>query len=161
MITDERSLCMGCMSQLGPDGRCTCGYDPEAPVDPACLTPGTVLGERYMVGRALSMSGEGISYIGFDRQEEERVVVREFMPQALCHRNEYTGVVMPFSGLEAQYKTLLSDYYDLCTSLKNMRMGDNIMPLLDVFTERATVYAVYSWARKLGQAAVPQQRGET
>ncbi|HXK77861.1 MAG TPA: hypothetical protein PKY19_05205, partial [Oscillospiraceae bacterium] len=59
METEELNLCMGCMSKLDENGKCRCGYDAEVPVDPACLTPGTTVGGRYLVGRMLEINGEG------------------------------------------------------------------------------------------------------
>ena len=149
METEELNLCMGCMSKLDENGKCRCGYDAEVPVDPACLTPGTTVGGRYLVGRMLEMNGEGITYIGFDKEKEERVFVREFMPQKIAGRNELTGIILPLPGLEPQYKTLLSDYRDLCVALQNLRHCQAILPVLNVFTERNTAYAVYKYVKTI------------
>lgn len=149
MVTEELNLCMGCMSKLDEDGKCRCGYDAEVPVDPACLTPGTTVGGRYLVGRTLDMNGEGITYIGFDKEKEERVFVREFMPQRIAARNELTGMVLPVPGMEPQYKTLLSDYRDLSVALQNLRRCQSILPVLSVFTERNTAYAMYKYVKTI------------
>lgn len=149
MEIEELNLCMGCMSKLDENGKCRCGYDAEVPVDPACLTPGTTVGGRYLAGRMLEMNGEGITYIGFDKEKEERVFIREFMPQRIAGRNELTGIVLPLPGLEPQYKTLLSDYRDLCVALQNLRHCQAIVPVLNVFTERNTAYAVYKYVKTI------------
>ena len=76
MITEEHSLCMGCMSILDENGKCRCGYDEDALTDSAGLQVRSVVGGRYIVGRMIKMDGEGIMYIGYDNENEERVYVR-------------------------------------------------------------------------------------
>ena len=60
-------LCMGCMNELGSDGRCHyCSYTDDIPHLQAYLAPRTVLDNRYIVGKMLSYNGEGASYICYD-----------------------------------------------------------------------------------------------
>lgn len=45
-------LCMGCMNELGSDGRCHyCSYTDDIPHLQAYLAPRTVLDNRYIVGK--------------------------------------------------------------------------------------------------------------
>lgn len=150
---------MGCMSQLDEEGKCSCGYNKNTPTDPKCLPVRTILAEKYLLGRALSMNGQGISYIGYDYEAGEKVMICEFMPSTLAHRNEVSGVVLPFPGYEAQYKTMLSDYYDLGSSLKNMRAGENLLPIVDVFSEYSTVYVVYKYIKTISYNDYLMQNG--
>ena len=83
MLTEERNLCMGCMSVLDENGKCRCGFDEDAPMDEACIPLRTVVGERYIIGRMIKMDGEAVTYIGFDKENEEKVFVQEFLPENL------------------------------------------------------------------------------
>ena len=85
MVTDERNLCMGCMSVLDENGNCRCGYNENALTDEACIPERTVVGNRYIVGRMIKKNGESITYIGFDRENEEKVFIQEYMPGALAN----------------------------------------------------------------------------
>ena len=147
MLTEERYLCMGCMSMLDENGNCRCGYDEDAPTDEACLTVRTVVGGRYIVGRMVKMNGEAITYIGFDKENEEKVFVHEYMPQKIAKRNELTGEVMPLAGCEAQYKTHMADFFDLFDALRNFRHTENMMPVINVFSDNGTVYAIYKFIK--------------
>ncbi len=149
MITEERYLCMGCMSRLDENGKCRCGYDENAPTDSACLPVRTVVGNRYLVGRMISMNGEGITYICFDTENEERAFIEEYMPQNMAKRNELTGEVIPLSGYEAQYKCLMTDFYDLFDALRNFRHTDYIIPVTDVIYDKNTAYAVYKYVKTI------------
>lgn len=149
MITKERNLCMGCMSPLDENEKCRCGYDENAPTDSACLPVRTMVGNRYLVGRMISMNGEGITYICFDTENEERVFIEEYMPQNMAKRNELTDEVIPLSGYEAQYKCLMTDFYDLFDALRNFRHNDYIIPVTDVIYDKNTVYAVHKYVKTI------------
>lgn len=149
MITEEKYLCMGCMSPLDENGKCRCGYDENAPTDSACLPVRTVVGNRYLVGKMISMNGEGITYICFDTENEERAFIEEYMPQNMAKRNELSGEVVPLSGYEAQYKCLMTDFYDLFDALRNFRHNDYIIPVTDVIYDKNTAYAVHKYVKTI------------
>ena len=137
------------MSRLDENGKCRCGYDENAPTDSACLPVRTMVGNRYLVGRMISMNGEGITYICFDIENEERAFIEEYMPQNMAKRNELTGEVIPLSGYEAQYKCLMTDFYDLFDALRNFRHTDYIIPVTDVIYDKNTAYAVYKYVKTI------------
>lgn len=137
------------MSRLDENGKCRCGYDENAPTDSACLPVRTMVGNRYLVGRMISMNGEGITYICFDTENEERAFIEEYMPQNMAKRNELTGEVIPLSGYEAQYKCLMTDFYDLFDALRNFRHTDYIIPVTDVIYDKNTAYAVYKYVKTI------------
>ena len=109
----------------------------------------TVVGNRYLVGRMISMNGEGITYICFDTENEERAYIEEYMPQNMAKRNELTGEVTPLSGYEAQYKCLMTDFYDLFDALRNFRHNDYIIPVTDVIYDKNTAYAVHKYVKTI------------
>ncbi len=137
------------MSRLDENGKCRCGYDENAPTDSACLPVRTMVGNRYLVGRMISMNGEGITYICFDTENEERAFIEEYMPQNMAKRNELTGEVIPLLGYEAQYKCLMTDFYDLFDALRNFRHTDYIIPVTDVIYDKNTAYAVYKYVKTI------------
>ena len=149
MLTEERKLCMGCMSVLDENGNCRCGYNEDAPTDESCMPVRTVVGEKYIIGKMIKINGEAITYIGLDKENEEKVYINEFMPGKIAKRSDVTGEVIPFSGYEAQYKTLMADFYDLFVSLMNFRHTEYLMPVINVFRENNTVYAIYKYIKTI------------
>ncbi len=149
LLAEERNLCMGCMSVLDENGKCRCGYNEDAPTDEACIPVRTVIGEKYIVGKMIKINGEAITYIGFDKENEEKVFIQEYMPGKIAKRSDLTGEVVPFAGFEAQYKTLMADYYDLFDSLRNFRHTEYLMPVINVFCENNTVYAIYKYIKTI------------
>lgn len=149
MITEERYLCMGCMSVLDENGKCRCGFDEDAPTEENCIPVRTVIGGKYLIGKVIKINGEAITYIGFDKENEEKVFVQEYLPGKIAKRSDLTGEVVPFPGYEAQYKTLMADYYDLFDSLRNFRHTEYVMPVINIFCENNTVYAVYKYIKTI------------
>ena len=64
----DLNLCYGCMEPLGSDSVCAhCGYDQNTTSLANYLKPGTMLHERFYVGRMLEANGEGVTYTGASR----------------------------------------------------------------------------------------------
>ena len=75
-------FCPYCMGSVRPGEPCpACGltqssYTPA----PHHLPPGTVLMDRYLIGRALGEGGFGITYIGRDLRLEVKVAIKGILP---------------------------------------------------------------------------------
>lgn len=109
-MTTKR-YCMGCMSPMEGEGTvCSiCSHDNEIDNPRGTLPAGTVLEEKYLVGKTLSQNDLTVVYIGLDLERGRRVYVEEFMPRAYAGRSG-DGISVAAAGEnQAQYKTLLSD----------------------------------------------------
>ncbi len=140
-----RKLCYGCMMNTDyHNGTCQrCGYNENVPVNAAFIQPGTELGERYIVGTALSMNGEGITYIALDRSVGCRVQIREYMPMNMCSCAENAAFIRVNPSKLPQYKVLLEEFMDLSRTLAHLRDQVQISTVTDLFTENNTAYVVY------------------
>ena len=77
------------MSRVRPGEPCpVCGLtqDSYTPA-PHYLPPGTVLMNRYLIGRALGEGGFGITYIGRDLRLEMKVAIKEYFPSDRAARD--------------------------------------------------------------------------
>ena len=103
-----------------PDGtdKCPhCGYQEGTPYSLTYLQPGTVLKERYLIGKVIEKNNEGATYISYDQTEDKKVLIREFMPEQIAERNESNQYIRPKTGYERQFKTALSDFVELSRQL--------------------------------------------
>lgn len=68
MIEHVENLCLNCMQDRGPTGKCVhCGFDiTEYTVKPHHLEPFTILNGRYLLGKVLGEGGFGITYSALD-----------------------------------------------------------------------------------------------
>lgn len=151
MAANTAPRCLGCMSLLTEDGVCpVCGYDPsKAQLNINYLAPGYVLGGRYLVGKMTSCDTEGAWYVGFDGQQNFRVWIREYAPKAIIVRDYDHGIIRPLPGSEAQYKALMSDFEDLCASIRRLSSSEKVLPILDTVRANNTVYAVYRYIKMI------------
>lgn len=140
----EQKLCFGCMMKTDyHNGICQrCGYNENVAVNAAFLQPGLELAGRYIIGTALSMNGEGITYIALDKSVGCRVLVREYMPLNLCSRAENSPVLCVHSSKVPQYKVLMEEFMDLNKSLAQIREQVQINCVIDLFTANNTAYVV-------------------
>lgn len=144
----EYNLCYGCMNpkDTNENGICKiCGYNESAPHLPSYLAPGTVLNERYIVGKLKSYNGESASYMGFDTITESKVIIKEYMPDTLCTRQKGSTVIDVDQKYVAQYKTFMSEFVELNKMLSKMRTLSHIIPVTDLFGDNNTGYAVLTY----------------
>ena len=140
----ENKRCYGCMKEIGNNTVCPyCGYIEGTPHIPTYLPPGTLLQQRYQIGKLLRYNGEGASYIAFDQVIESIVEIREYLPDTLANREENHLNVHVIAGCETQYKALMSDFIELNQSLSKMRTLTHLVQVYEVFEENNTVYAVH------------------
>lgn len=110
----KKRYCMGCMSPMEGEGPVCpiCSHDNSIDNPKGTLPAGTVLEEKYLVGKALSQNDLTIVYIGLDLQRGRRVFVEEFMPRAYADRSGDHIAVITAEENRTRYKTLLSDIAD-------------------------------------------------
>ena len=123
------------------------------------LQPGTVLKERYLIGKVIEKNNEGATYISYDQTEDKKVLIREFMPEQIAERNESNQYIRPKTGYERQFKTALSDFVELSRQLLALDKITSMVPVMDRFVDNDTVYVVYRYIRSLTLSAFLQRNG--
>lgn len=100
--------CMGCMRDYsGQSETCPiCGYSEKAyretmAGDSEILSTETILGGRFILGRALSSSDYSIVYIAWDALLRRRVAVKEYFPLDLGRRKQESAQI-EFDSQELQ-----------------------------------------------------------
>ncbi len=139
---DTEKLCMGCMNDSDGEKICPiCGYDKSLQNHSQALPVKFVINNRYIVGKALAVNGEGITYIGWDIRSENSVKIKEYFPTGIAIRNPDTTV-----SIVADKKYIFNEGL-----LEFLEIGKTIMskPLAalqeveDVFESSGTAYIVY------------------
>ena len=148
---EQKLICINCMQALAPDTDICphCGCDQNTLCPQQNLTPGTILQERYFVGKAQHSNGEGITYSAYDMVTENRVELREFFPESLCKRDRDSDRVVPNPGDESRLKALMLDFVDLAKTMTRSRSLTAIIPVLDVFEDNNTVYMVSQYVEAI------------
>lgn len=101
--------CYNCFKPIGSGNTCPhCGYDRTTPAQDGFLAPGTLITERYLVGRARGSDETGIVYNVYDLKKETRKRMREYFPEEHCIRNA-DGSVSPLPGHESLFNAQLEN----------------------------------------------------
>ncbi len=159
----KTKYCPYCMSRLTDGEVCpVCGltrgnYQPQ----PHHLPPGTVLVERYMVGRVLGEGGFGITYIGRDMRMDYRVAIKEYLPSDQVSRNTEIALdVTRYATVdEATYEKGLQRFLNEARTLALMFKQPQIVTVHDFFEANGTAYIVMEYVDGTTFADLVRQYG--
>lgn len=140
MISTDR-LCMGCMNDNGGEQVCTiCGFDSREKNPKNAVPVRTMINDRFLVGKVLSVNGEGIEYIGWDTVNDAIVQIREYFPVGVAKRNPDKTVSM-VTGKEYTFNEGLLEFLEINKVIKSSDLP-SLIPVIDVFEENGTAYSV-------------------
>lgn len=136
--------CLGCMEEIPENEKiCShCGYDQDLPAKEAYhISPGTVLSGRYLVGRVLGYGGFGVTYIGYDRQLNHKLALKEYLPGEFSTRMPGDLKITIYSGEKhEQFMSGKSKFLDEARRLAKFRNTEGIVEIYDVFELNDTSY---------------------
>lgn len=143
------NLCYGCMQEMqNEETICPlCGYSNEAQAEsPLYLKPGTLLEQKYLVGRVLGQGGFGITYLAYDTNLNIKLAIKEYFPQDLASRAFGQTQVSAYTGnLGSQYEYGLEKFLQEARTLAQFEEHPNIVSVRDFFKANGTAYFVMSY----------------
>lgn len=139
-------ICYGCFSQLTDSlGNCPyCGFDERTYSSPDwILPPGTVLKNKYFLGKRLGEGGFGITYLAFDMQTRERLAIKEYYPGSFVSRSVVTGKysVIP-TRADFDYEKGVEKFAMEANVLARFSGLEGIVKVKDFFRDNNTSYIV-------------------
>lgn len=141
-------LCMKCFHVKGKYDVCPmCGYvEGTPPEQPHYLTPGTILGNHFLVGTAIGAGGFGITYRCFDSMLGVVVAVKEFYPMGLVNRAPGQTAVGLLSGdKKNQYRSQMNRFLMEAQSIAQFGTVKDIVNVYDSFEENNTAYIIMEY----------------
>lgn len=139
-------LCMGCMNQM--DEKLTvcphCGFNEAAlRQESYYLKPGTIIGGKYIVGKALSYGGYTVTYIGMDAEKTRKVMIKEYLPSDFSTRSEGDTEVTIYSGDACeQFEHGLTTFLNEANRIGQLQNPQGIMRVYDCVAENDTGYVI-------------------
>ena len=145
MVNTDR-LCMGCMNDNGGEKVCPiCGYDASEDNAPRHLQAGSWLNaNRYLIGKVIEESGDGVTYIGWDNDLNAVVNVKEYFPTGIAVRSADRITVTPAEDRALAFNRGMEQFVELFTKLGKLPESTAILRVVDAFDANGTVYAVQS-----------------
>ncbi len=145
---DFNEICFGCMENKGDSVQCSgCGYREDAiPGSPFHLPPGTVLLDKYLLGRVLGQGGFGITYLAWDLNLKLKLAVKEYFPQELASRSAGQSEISAYSdSMGSQYEYGLNKFLQEAQTLAQFEGHPNIVSVRDYFKTNSTAYFVMNY----------------
>ena len=148
MVINQHHLCIGCMHEIEQKDICpNCGLKQTGykPI-PRCLIPGTQLAQRYVLGKVLGEGSFGITYIGYDKQLEMPVAIKEYYPSDLVSRDVVRGndtdVYLYGENGQEEYRQRLEGFLREARRLTRFNQLHCIVSVRDFFYANNTAYMV-------------------
>lgn len=137
------NLCMGCMKEIGNVQQCPfCGFHNDTVAPAPYLPLRTIIGGRYTVGKVISASGDGVTYIAWDNESRETVTVREFLPVENITRLQGQTEVTVNEDSRLVFYDSVREFLALNRKLAMSRNLSALIPVIDIIEENNTAYAV-------------------
>lgn len=137
------NLCMGCMKEIGNVQQCPfCGFHNDTVAPAPYLPLRTVIGGRYTVGKVISASGDGVTYIAWDNESRETVTVREFLPVENITRLQGQTEITVNEDSRLVFYDSVREFLALNRKLAMSRNLSALIPVIDIIEENNTAYAV-------------------
>ena len=159
-------LCYGCFKTVqNEDIVCPyCGYRiHEMPDALHILKPGTILNEKYTVGKTLGEGGFGITYLAWDNNMQIKIAIKEFYPASLVARDtssaEQTQLYTITQSGSGEFHQGLERFVREASTLAQFFKLPGIVSVKDFFYENRTAYIVMEYIEGITLKEYLKQRG--
>ena len=144
-----RQFCENCFEPITGSVCRACGFNPADSVyDPLTLVPGSVLMNRYVVGRVIGKGCFGITYLAYDALTRKKIAVKEYFPYGLAQRTTGSIEVSVTSENNADtFRLGAEKFYNEAKLVSKFNGNPNIVSVYDCFYENDTVYMAMEYLR--------------
>ncbi len=141
---ENSDFCYNCFSRITDEKCNVCGYvNVNTEENPLALLPGTILNNKYKIGRVLGVGGFGITYKALNTDIKEIVAIKEYIPSDIVYRDEENNSIYP---KVLKYNDLFMDGLNGVITEANflvlLKNNKNIVNVYDCFNENNTIYIV-------------------
>ncbi len=141
---DGKRRCLGCMELYDEEYEVCpyCGYTIEEDVENALhMYPGTVLYDKYVIGKVIGYGGFGVTYLAWDTVLQIKVAIKEYLPSEFSTRSAGQTQITVFSGDKSkQFNDGMEKFIDEAKRLAKFRSENGIVKIFDSFGENGTAY---------------------
>ncbi len=158
-------LCYSCMQQIENEKLHTCPHCGEpltvGETTDEQLRPGTVLQDKFIVGKALGAGGFGNTYIGWNKLLLCKVAIKEFFPGQLCRRQEDGVTVCAKDERTApHFRAGLQRFLEEARSVANLQDIKGVVSIYTFFEANGTGYIVMEYLEGMDVKTILKHSGD-
>lgn len=113
------------------------------------LAAGTVLDNRYVIGKVIGNGGFGITYLAYDTECGRRVAIKEYFPVGIAVRVPDRVAIEPISARHAEdFGSGKERFFNEAELLSRLGSTD-VIKMYDVFTANGTAYYAMEYVNGL------------
>ncbi len=143
-MSEQLKYCMGCMRSI-PDDTVICPHccysEEETQIAPY-LEKGSIIADKYLVGRVLGTSPDSITYIGADINTGETLAIHEFYPEKMVERLHGESEIAIKYGYDELFASCIQSFLTLWREIDTFKDAHCLPYVLDITDFNGTVYAV-------------------
>ncbi len=147
-MTENTKYCMGCMKEIDLDASVCphCYYNEETVQHYPCLPKGTLIADRYLTGKTISMANDSITYIGIDEQTEEIVSVHEFFPVKIVERAEDGCTVSVKLGYDDIFGSSVQSFISMWKAIGSIQGEITLPTVRNILDYNGTIYTICKYS---------------
>ena len=155
------AICISCQGHIDSPVCPHCGYPVRPQNESHQLPVGTVLRNRYQVGKVLGQGGFGITYVGRDTLLETTVAIKEFYPSGMVNRRSEQSLRVECltEQMAGHYAQSKERFLREAKALVRFRTVPEVVDLLDFVEENDTAYIVMEYIRGVDLARYIRSAG--
>ncbi len=156
--------CGNCFQEYDDSaGACPhCGYqDRQDTKGTNCLEQGTILNDRYIIGRVLGAGGFGITYLAYDKLLTQVVAIKEYLPGEFSTRIQSQALVTVYTGEnEKRFHEGRQKFQDEARRLAQFQNHKGIVQIYDCLELNNTSYIVMEYLRGRTLQSILKEKGK-
>lgn len=132
--------CKNCFAETKTDPCPRCGYSKKSDRRDFTVLPcGTRLAGKYQIGGVIGNGGFGITYLAYDIKNEKIIVIKEYFPFMLAHR-EHMRVLPNNEKSARQFNLGAERFFDEADTVSRFNGNSGIIGIYDCFYANNTAY---------------------
>ena len=157
----KEKICVRCEAPVSGNRCPVCGYDCGREEEPVALVAGTVLNDRYVLGKGIGLGGFGITYLAYDTEQEKTVAIKEYYPRGVVIRSEDNVSVEPLTSMQKEaFFGGLEKFRREAGILEELRDTTSVIKMFGVFSENGTAYYVMEYVHGVTMKEYVARRGK-
>lgn len=125
------------------------------------LAAGTILSDRYVIGKVIGSGGFGITYLAYDTEYEKKVAVKEYYPKGVAIRGFDGITIEPITPMHMpDFENGRERFGNESEILSQLCGSTDVIKVYDTFVQNGTVYYAMEYVQGITVKEYTQKYGK-